>query len=104
MARQIFPENWPATKIETAKLATSSRNVEETDIVNHHDTHNLLTKIKNIFSVSNYLTITLAAYMSNAPYDVFVDTRANFRLLAPYNFNDILIIPHIIFCRLMELK
>ena len=32
--------------------------------------------------------------MSHIAYDVFVDTMANFPLLAPFNFNDVLI-PHI---------
>ena len=39
-------------------------------------------------------SITLAAYMSHIAYDVFVDTKAIFPLLAPFNFNDVFI-PHI---------
>jgi hypothetical protein len=38
-----------------------------------------------------FLILTLAAYMSHIAYDVFVDTKANFPLLAPLNFKDILI-------------
>ena len=46
----------------------------------------LLAEKNSVFY--QFLIITLAAYMSHIAYDVFVDTRANFPLLAPFSFSD----------------
>jgi hypothetical protein len=44
---------------------------------------------KKIFS--QFLCITLAAFMSHIAYDVFVDTQAAFPLLVPFSFNVVLV-------------
>jgi hypothetical protein len=65
---------------------------ELADNVNSRQKSLLLAEKNDVFY--QFLVITLAAYMSHIAYDVFADTRANFPLLAPFNFNDVLI-PHI---------
>jgi hypothetical protein len=65
---------------------------ELADNANSRQKSLLLTEKNSVFY--QFLVITLAAYMSHIAYDVFADTRANFPLLAPFNFNDVLI-PHI---------
>jgi membrane-bound metal-dependent hydrolase YbcI (DUF457 family) len=73
-----------------ASVVTSAKIEKElADNVNSRQKSLLLTEKNSVFY--QFLVITIAAYLSHIAYDVFADTRANFPLLAPFNFNDVFI-------------
>jgi H+/gluconate symporter-like permease len=45
----------------------------------------------SIFTVSQFLIITLIAFLSHIAFDVFVDEQARFPLFAPFSFNEFMI-------------
>lgn len=74
----------------SSSLAASVGSVGRKAMANPTEIHGSRSSIKTkVFF--QLLIITLAAYMSHIAYDVFVDTRANFPLLAPYNFHNVFI-------------
>ena len=94
IASQIFRKIAHQNSTTIASVVASSGKIEKkiVDNVNNRQNSLLLTEKNSVFY--QFLVITLAAYMSHIAYDVFVDTRANFPLLAPLNFSDVFI-PHI---------
>jgi len=94
IASIIFRRITPQNHTTIASVVTSSGKIEKkvADNAKSRQKSLLLTEKNSVFY--QFLVITLAAYMSHIAYDVFADTRANFPLLAPFNFNDVFI-PHI---------
>lgn len=88
--RRIAPQN--STTIPSVVTSSGKIGKKVADNANSRQKSLLLAEKSTVFY--QFLVITLAAYMSHIAYDVFVDTRANFPLLAPFNFNDVFI-PHI---------
>jgi hypothetical protein len=93
-ASQIFSKIARQNSTTIPSVVASSGKIEKevSYIANSRQNSLLLAEKNSVFY--QFLVITLAAYMSHIAYDVFVDTRANFPLLAPLNFNDVFI-PHI---------
>jgi hypothetical protein len=91
MASQIFREIALQSSTTIPSLVASSGRIEKkaADNANSRQKSLLLAEKYRIFC--QFLVITLAAYMAHIAYDVFVDTKANFPLLAPFNFNDVFI-------------
>ncbi len=93
IASQIFSRIVPQNSTTMPSVLTSSSKIEK-KVADNADSRQSLLLAEKSSVFYQYLVITLAAYMSHIAYDVFADTRANFPLLAPFNFNDVLI-PHI---------
>jgi hypothetical protein len=91
IASQIFRKIAHQNSTIIPSVVTSSGKIEKKVVDNANSRQNsvLLAERHSVFC--QFLVITLAAYMSHIAYDVFVDTRANFPLLAPFNFNDVFI-------------
>jgi membrane-bound metal-dependent hydrolase YbcI (DUF457 family) len=93
IAAQIFrktPSGNRMTTIQTG-LVNSSKNIEQKIVADTSETQGSLMSADKKRIFFQFLIIALAAYMSHIAYDVFVDARAYFPLLAPFNFEDILI-------------
>ena len=92
-ASQIFSKKARQNSTTIPSVVTSGK-IEKKVVDNAKSRQKslLLTEKNSVFY--QFLVITLAAYMSHIAYDVFVDKRANFPFLAPFNFNDVFI-PHI---------
>jgi hypothetical protein len=92
IASQIYRKMVRQNSSITSSVVTSSAKIEEQLAENANRRKNSAMIAKNsVFYM--FLVITLAAYMSHIAYDVLVDLRANFPLLAPFNFHDIFIPP-----------
>jgi hypothetical protein len=78
-----------STTIPSVVTSSDKIGKRAADNVNSRHKSVLLAEKNSVFY--QFLVITLAAYMSHIAYDVFVDTRANFPLFAPFTFSDILI-------------
>ncbi|MGB7956258.1 MAG: metal-dependent hydrolase [Candidatus Nitrosopolaris sp.] len=91
IACQIFRKIGLQNSTTIPSAVTSSGKIEKkvADYANSRQKSLLLAEKNSVFY--QFLVITLAAYMSHVAYDVFVDTRANFPLLAPFNFNNVFI-------------
>jgi hypothetical protein len=92
IASQVFGSQSLGNRVttRTPTLGASSGNVRKKAMANPTEIHDSMSSVKTkIFF--QFLVITLSAYMSHIAYDVFVDTRANFPLFAPFNFHDVLI-------------
>jgi LexA-binding, inner membrane-associated putative hydrolase len=92
IASQVFGRQSLGNKMTTTTptLGASSGNVRKKAMANPTEIHDSMTSVKTkIFF--QFLVIAMAAYMSHIAYDVFVDTKANFPLFAPFNFNDVLV-------------
>jgi len=90
-ASRIFERQSSGTELlETQSLVRSSVGVGKDPNLNPAGLYDsrLSVKAKLFFQ---FLVLTLAAYMSHIAYDVFVDTRAVFPLLSPFNFHEVLI-------------
>jgi hypothetical protein len=91
IASQILRKIARQNSTTIPSVVTSSGKIEKkvVDNANSRQKSLLLAEKSSVFY--QFLVITLAAYMSHIAYDVFADTRANFPLLAPLNFNDVFI-------------
>lgn len=74
-----------------AALTRTSGKIEQRIVANSNEIQDALVSANKKKIFGQFVIIALAAYMSHIAYDVFVDNKAYFPLLVPFNFKDILI-------------
>ena len=79
----------------TAPLVSNNNNTKPKNAEDKRKSKNSvnrpLVEEGNVFSLSLFLSITLAAFLSHIAYDVIVDDNAMFPLLAPFSYSQFVI-------------
>jgi hypothetical protein len=89
---QVILPSFLSTSSAAAIMCNHNRNSTEKESKPKHTIHTINTELIEgnvIFQL--FLLITLAAFLSHIAYDVFVDDKARFPLLAPFSYNQFVI-------------
>ena len=89
---QVILPSFLFTSSSSAIICDHNRNSTEKESKPKHTIHTIDTElIRGNVIFQLFLLITLAAFLSHIAYDVFVDDKARFPLLAPFSYNQFVI-------------